>query len=239
MINKIILTLIVSTIFSCGSFQDNTEPVELEKIIEFEYAKGLSMYQTNEGKVVTISNPLTQEILDHFIISNKESTNLSNIKTIKQPITKVLTYSSTYISFLDKLNEVDKIVGVTFSEGIQNKNIKKRLEEKKVKDVGSDQDPDKELVLSLNPDLAMVYPSEGNHNWFSSFDIPTITNVEYLEIHPLAQAEWIKLYGALFNRDSLALEIFNSIKIIKLYGWENQFIDRACKMNTIIKRFLF
>ena len=190
----------------------NSEPIEFEEMIEFSYAKGIKIYQTNEGHVVTISNPSNGKVLDHFLITESSKSNLSNIKTVQKPINRVLAYSSTYITFLDALNEVEKIKGVTYSKGISNKKIKQQLKLDSTIDVGSDQSPNKELVVSLNPDVALIYPSNGSHDWFSSFDIPTITNVEYMEIHPLAQAEWIKLYGILFDKKELADSIFNGIE---------------------------
>lgn len=201
-----------SLFFSCNEISSSKTTVELEEIIPLSYAKGISMYKTSEGTVVTVTNPQTQEILDHFLVSQLEETQMKNIKLIHPNFQSVLAYSSTYISFMSALGVENKITGVTYSQGIRNNEIKKRLTEKKTIDVGSDQSPDKELIVSLHPDLAMIYPSNGNHDWFSSFSIPTITNVEYLEIHPLAQAEWIKLYGVLFNKERLADSLFSEIE---------------------------
>ncbi len=208
------LYVLLSLIFfgSCSISDSNKEPIQFEEIIPLNYAKGLSMYKTNEGTVVTITNPQTQEVLDHFLVSSQDNSEMKGIKLVTTPFKSVLTYSSTYISFMNVLNEVDKITGVTYSQGISNKKIKERLSTKLTLDVGSDQSPDKELIVSLKPDLAMIYPSNGNHDWFQSFSIPTVSNVEYLEIHPLAQAEWIKLYGVLFEKEKMADSIFRSIE---------------------------
>ena len=216
-LNYLILKLIAVIVLffglsNCNQNFESAKPVEFENMIEFSYAKGLKIYETNEGHVVTISNPNSGKILDHFIITKNSKSNISNIKTIQTPINRVLAYSSTYITFLDALDQVEKIKGVTYSQGISNEKINQQLETDSTIDVGSDQSPNKELIVSLKPDLALIYPSNGNHDWFSSFDIPTIINVEYLEIHPLAQAEWIKLYGILFNKQQTADSIFNSIE---------------------------
>lgn len=208
------LVPLVSLLFliNCSDSNSTQQTVQFEEIIDVQYAQGLSMYKTNEGTVVTITNPQTKEILDHFLVSQFDKSQMNNIKVISTPFKSVLAYSSTYISFLDALGEVDKITGVTYSQGISNTEIRSRLNSKKTMDVGSDQSPDKEMIVSLNPDLAMIYPSNGNHDWFQSFSIPTVTNVEYLEIQPLAQAEWIKLYGVLFEKEKLADSIFTAIE---------------------------
>ena len=208
----IFIISLVITFSSCLDNESNSESINFEELIEFNYAKGLKIYKTNEGHVVTITNPSNGETVDHFLISNKEKSNLSNIKLIKTPITHVLAYSSTYISFMDALGEIEKIKGVTYSQGLYNSKIIEQLNSKQTIDVGNDQEPDKELIVSLKPNLALIYPSNGNHDWFSSFDIPTISNVEYLETHPLAQAEWIKLYGILFEKEKEADSIFKYIE---------------------------
>ena len=206
------LATLLLTLASCSGNDSSQESILFEELISLKYANGLSLYKTNEGTVVTITNPQTQEILDHFLVTSKEESEMSNIKVVTTPFESVLAYSSTYISFMSALKEVDKITGVTYSQGISNQRIKERLATKQTLDVGSDQSPDKELVISLKPDLAMIYPNNGNHDWFQSFSIPTIANVEYLEVHPLAQAEWIKLYGVLFEKEELADSIFNEIE---------------------------
>ena len=210
--NYLLYIFLLTLFVQCNPFIDNSPPIELTEIIDIEYAKRLSMYRTSEGVVVTITNPQSNEILDHFLVTDKDNSKLSSIKVIQKPFKSVLAYSSTYISFMDAIDEVNKVTGVTYSKGISNPIIKKRLNKGLAKDVGSDQSPDKELIISLKPDLAMIYPSNGNHNWFSSFDVPTIKNVEYLEVHPLAQAEWIKLYGVLFDKETEASKVFETIK---------------------------
>lgn len=197
---------------SCSTVDSNRETLELKEVIPMKYAKGLSMYTTNEGTVVTITNPQTQELLDHFLVTSQKKSQMENVKVLTAPFHSILAYSSTYISFVSALDEVSKITGVTYSQGISNTQIKQQLASRQTTDVGSDQSPDKELIVSLNPDLAMIYPSNGNHDWFNSFSIPTITNVEYLEINPLAQAEWIKLYGVLFEKEQLADSLFQQIE---------------------------
>ncbi|MEN8928960.1 MAG: ABC transporter substrate-binding protein [Flavobacteriales bacterium] len=206
------LAFLIFILSNCGVSTSNSTPINFEELVEFNYAKGLKIYKTNEGHVVTILNPSSGEIVDHFLVSEKKRSELTNIKFIQTPINNVLAYSSTYISFIDALGEIEKIKGVTYSQGLFNEKIKKQLASAQTIDVGSDQEPDKELIVSLNPDLALIYPSNGNHDWFSDFDIPTIANVEYLETHPLAQAEWIKLYGILFQKQQEADSIFSSIE---------------------------
>lgn len=224
---KLIYLFALIFIFGCSENSSDEKGINFEGLIEFNYAKGLKIYKTNEGYVVTISNPSNGEIVDHFLVSNKNNSNLQNIKIIKTPLSSILAYSSTYISFIDALGEIEKIKGVTYSQGLYNKKIKDQLDSKHTIDVGNDQEPDKELIVSLKPDVALIYPSNGNHDWFNSFNIPTISNVEYMETHPLAQAEWIKLYGILLKKEMEADSIFKYI--------EQQYNSEIVASSTAIK----
>lgn len=199
-------------LFSCKDKVPNNKAFEFESFVTFKYAKGITITKTTQGNIVTILNPQSGEILDHFVVTKDSVTNLENTKTIRLPIGNIIAYSSTYISFIEKFDKLKNVKGVTYSQGIKNKTINKQLVNKQTIDIGSEQSPDKELILSLKPNITLIYPSNGSNDWYKSFDVPTITNVEYLEIHPLAQAEWIKLYGILFDKEKLADSIFNSIE---------------------------
>jgi len=50
-------------------------------------------------------------------------------------------------------------------------------------------------------------------NTVKKANIPVIYNGDWVEKTPLAKAEWIKLFGALYNKDKQADSIFNQIVI--------------------------
>jgi len=76
--------------YSCSGSSSDAKSINFEELIEFNYAKGLKIYKTSQGHVVTVSNPSSGEILDHFLVSNKKNSNLSNIKIIQTPSTTKL-----------------------------------------------------------------------------------------------------------------------------------------------------
>lgn len=91
-----------------------------------------------------------------------------------------------------------------------NKNVEKGL----VEDVGYEANLNKELILRISPDLIMMYgigsESSGYVGKIKELGIKVIFNADYLETDPVAKAEWIKLFGALYCKESMADSIFVS-----------------------------
>ncbi len=73
----------------------------------------------------------------------------------------------------------------------------------------------RELIISLAPDLLMAYgvadPSSGSTSRLSDLGVRVFYNADYLEQHPLARAEWIKLFGLLTGREEMADSIISSV----------------------------
>nr|WP_282958230.1 ABC transporter substrate-binding protein [Halalkalibaculum roseum] len=92
--------------------------------------------------------------------------------------------------------------------------IKKMLDEGKI--TGFNQGEfNKEQALALQPDLIMV--SAGQSSQFDDYrvlmdsGINVLLNSEWLETTPLGKAEWVKMMGALLNREDMANEQFGKV----------------------------
>jgi iron complex transport system substrate-binding protein len=83
-----------------------------------------------------------------------------------------------------------------------------------LKDVGDEWSMNNELILKISPDLIMMYgigsESAGYVGKIKELGIKVIFNADYLETDPIAKAEWIKLFGALFCKEKMADSIFVS-----------------------------
>jgi len=72
-------------LFSCKDKVPNNKAFEFESFVTFKYAKGITITKTTQGNIVTILNPQSGEILDHFVVTKDSVTNLENTKTIRLP----------------------------------------------------------------------------------------------------------------------------------------------------------
>ena len=146
----------------------------------------------------------------NFVVHDTESAII-----VATPVRRVVCLSTTHIAMIDKLGEASAIIGVSGTDWVINPLVRRRIEDGMVKEVGYDTNLNSELIASLDPDLVLVYgigsESAGYISKLLEVDIPVIYIADYLELHPLARAEWIKVFAVLFERNELAESYFRKI----------------------------
>ncbi|HUS86833.1 MAG TPA: ABC transporter substrate-binding protein [Bacteroidales bacterium] len=134
---------------------------------------------------------------------------------ILTPVRKVVCLSTTHIAMIGQLGEASTIIGVSGTDYVINPLVRRRIEEGRVKEVGYDSNLNSELIASLDPDLVLVYgigsESAGYISKLLEVNIPVVYISDYLEFHPLARAEWIKVFAALFDKGEVAESYFGKI----------------------------
>ncbi len=107
---------------------------------------------------------------------------------------RIVCMSSTHIGMLESLGEAERIVGVSGLEFTGNKTVTDRAADGKVKDIGYDSNIDYESLISLAPDLVILYGVNGANAIeakLRELGIPFMYLGEYLEESPLGKAEWV------------------------------------------------
>lgn len=125
---------------------------------------------------------------------------------------RIVCMSSTQIAMLDALNALDRVVGVSGLRFISNPKIQAGKDT--IADVGYDSAIDYELLLSVNPDLVMLYGVDGSHPMepkLRELAIPFIYVGEYLEESPLGKAEWMVPVGEIIGKREEAEKIYAKI----------------------------
>ncbi len=134
---------------------------------------------------------------------------------IRVPIHRIVCMSTTHLSMICALKEDDAIVGISGKNLVYNPDLRRKLDEKVIKDVGYESNLDKELIVSLKPDILMAYgvnpASVAYMTKLNDLGIKVMFNADYLEQDPLKRAEWIKVFGALFDRKKMADSIYETI----------------------------
>ncbi|MBW6500409.1 MAG: ABC transporter substrate-binding protein [Bacteroidales bacterium] len=131
------------------------------------------------------------------------------------PIRKIICMSSTHLAMAIALNEEASVIGVSGAGFLYETALVNRYEEGLIRDVGYDDNLNKEMIVNLTPDLVMAYGVGGESSGYlgkiRELGIKVLVNADYLETDPLGKAEWLKLFGALYCRETLADSIFDSI----------------------------
>jgi len=131
------------------------------------------------------------------------------------PIRKIICMSSTHIAMVSALNEAASVTGVSGAGFLYDTALVRRYDEGLIRDVGYEDNLNKEMIVTLAPDLVMAYgvgsESSGYMGKIRELGIKVLLNADYLETDPLGKAEWIKLFGSLYCRETLADSVFDSI----------------------------
>jgi iron complex transport system substrate-binding protein len=128
---------------------------------------------------------------------------------------KMVVLSSVFAGYVELLERQDQIVGVDNFKYYCDSLLLKRFEQKQIIEIGEEGQMNLNKLLQLRPDILIS-------SSFSSQDQSLIKRLKksgiqivfcdnFKEQNPLARAEWIKLFGFLFDAQSKADSLFDGI----------------------------
>jgi cobalamin transport system substrate-binding protein len=212
----ILLPLIALICISCTN--SNKRSQVSSSIIKNSYAKGFTISKIGEDNYeVVISNPWQEatNINYHYNLVKADSKIIKE-NDIIYPVEKVMCLSTTHIAFIENLNEIDKVIGVSNPQFLYSKIVTDKYKKGIISDIGFDQSLNYEIIVNQQPDIVFIYGVGGENSSFynklNQLGIKTIFIGEYLEENPLAKLEWIKLFGLMFNKQQEAIEQFKMIE---------------------------
>ena len=130
---------------------------------------------------------------------------------VKTPMRSIVCMSSSYIGFLDVLGCDSVATAVSGLAYVSDPEVRAQAV-----DVGYDAALDYETILKVKPDLLLTYAVSAAEPPYLAklreLGIRTAVIHEHLESHPLARAEYIKLFGLLTGRSALADSLFADIR---------------------------
>lgn len=130
---------------------------------------------------------------------------------VEKPLDNIICMSSSQVAGLAEIGADDMISAVSGLRYITNQT----LHERKVPDIGYEVSLDYEKILSIKPDVILAYTVSGSEPPYLSrlrdLGIRVLILHDHLEDHPLARAEYIRLYGVLTGRQELADSVFSAI----------------------------
>ncbi|MBQ9193129.1 MAG: ABC transporter substrate-binding protein [Bacteroidales bacterium] len=130
---------------------------------------------------------------------------------VAEPMRSIVCMSSSYIGFLDALGCDSVVTAVSGLNYVADPQVRAHA-----KDVGYDAALDYEMIVNLHPDLLLTYAVSAAEPPYiqklRDLGIRTAVIHEHLESHPLARAEYIKLFGLLTGRKVEADSLFAGIR---------------------------
>lgn len=186
--------------------------LEFSHSMEISYAEEFSVDYYEDGyKLITIEEE------GKFLVVPENGTVPEelgkDITVLQQPLDHIYLVAT---SAMDLFRAVDGIENIRLSgtkeDGWYIQEAKDALASGDMVYAGKYNAPDYELILSEGCDLAvestMIHHNPEVKEKLEQFGIPVLVERSSYESHPLGRTEWIKLYGAILNREEKAEEVF-------------------------------
>ena len=130
---------------------------------------------------------------------------------IEVPVRRIVSLSSTAIPHIVDLGMTDRLVAVDTGDYIYNAEVHDRVTAGTIAETGSGDSLDVEQIIAVQPDVVVTsVMGHDDPTWqrLTAAGVPVVVLADWRENAPLGRAEWIRLFGALFQRDEMALRLF-------------------------------
>lgn len=215
--NTAFLILVSLILLLAGCHRNKISETHEGKEIRFDYAKLIRVWECDGFKKMEIRNPWdTTCLLQTYLLVDKTKeipANCPDGVVVRVPLEKSAVFTTVHCSLIEELGAVNSISGICELEYITNPNIISLTQSGKIVDFGSSMSPDIEKIITVSPDAILLSPfnNSGGHGGLDKLGIPIVECADYMESDPLGRAEWIKLYGMLFGKESEADSIFSKV----------------------------
>ncbi|NBJ07825.1 iron ABC transporter substrate-binding protein [Alistipes sp. Z76] len=214
-----VVALCAIVVAACGrksvSLEDFDKPVYM-----LEYASGFDIQgaDSKQSVLLTVTNPWqgADGIAVQLFIARDGETAPEGFdgQVLEGDADRIVAMSSTHIAMLDAIGEVDRVVGVSGIDYISNPDIQARRD--RIGDVGYEGNINYELLLSLDPDLVLLYGVNGASGMepkLRELGIPFMYVGDYLEESPLGKAEWMVALSEVVGCRSEGEKVFAEIPV--------------------------
>ena len=133
---------------------------------------------------------------------------------IEVPTGEVIILSTTQLPVLTQLGLLDKLVGLDSAAYINSDEAMAMVAAGEVAEVGYGAAINIELVLSLEPQMALSYgfdPATDAHPVLLDAGLFTAMDASWRELSPLGRAEWLKFTALFYNLEAKAGARYNEI----------------------------
>ncbi|MGN0230276.1 MAG: ABC transporter substrate-binding protein [Muribaculaceae bacterium] len=215
MLKRLVYSIIFITLSgSCSKSYQGAQ--NDEKPNEIATASLLKIAHCDGYTRVDVVNPWTEgKLLQTYILVPRNAelpSPLPEGTLVRTPLERALVYSSVHAGAIKELGKVDAVKGVCDAEYYKIPEIVKGLENGSIINAGSAISPTVEKIVQLSPEAIIVSPYQNaGYGAVASLGIPIIECADYLETNPMGRAEWIKLFGELFDEAVLADSIFRDV----------------------------
>lgn len=225
LLSILLLCWLLISCSSSSSLYDKTESQFSGKAlfndkVKIRHAKGFTIDYYDHYKVVKILSPFEKstDTMSYVLLQRgtPRPKEFAENQVIEIPVRSLVVMSSLHIGLVGFLEAEDILTGMGNLKYVSSSKVIERIKSGKIVEVGKDQGINEELLITMRPDLVMAIGSPVSKiNRYQSLrqaGIPVMINSEWIETTPLARAEWVKLMGALLNKEDLVNRKFQVVE---------------------------
>jgi len=198
----------------------NTDPVSSRDTLSLSYAKGFMVRASENGvKLVDVADPQQDEdkmpVSYHFALVPRgmEAEVPEGYTKVEVPVERTIVMTMLQLSNFTALEGLDVVKGITGTKNLFNKDIRQRVEDGSIVQIGMEGNFDTELILAAHPEVIFISPfKRGGYDAIKETGITLVPHLGYKEAHPLGQAEWVKYVGLFIGKEKEANALFEGIK---------------------------
>jgi iron complex transport system substrate-binding protein len=200
--------------------------VDCATLPPLQYSKNLKIGNSCGERVAEIRSIVGSDTLvKRFVLRPKGSSigtlpkGLEGATVLQVPLARAVALSSAQVGFMTRLGLENAIVAVGEGKFIADSVLYERVQKGEVAEVGSGPSLSLEKLVDLKPDLVMNFATGGAYDDYQRIEalgLPLMLTSEWQEEHPLAKAEWIKLFGMLLGKEAQADTVYEQSKLFYL-----------------------
>ena len=213
---SLLCLLLLSFLLSCGHKKAH-ETDNGTSVVRFQYATLIRIVRCSHYDVAEIRNPWDSTRLLHryILLSHTDSLpqNLPTGTVLRIPLRRVVLGSSVHSALCRDLHVEKQVCGLCDVRYIMSGYWKEALRSGRVEDMGSAMNINGEKILDSSCDAVFLSPYEnGTYGAVEKTGVPIVECADYMEVSPLARAEWMRFYGILFGKAAEADSLFFSVR---------------------------
>lgn len=209
------VTLLLSVLGGCGTAETKEglgNGWEPERSMELQFATQFSVDYYQDGyKLISLADGTRFLVIPEGSECPKGIA--KDIVPLYQPVENIYLAATASMCLFDALDCMDVIrLSGTKEDGWHIENARLAMQEGRILYAGKYSEPDYEMMLDHRCPLAieslMIGHSSEVKDKLEELGIAVFIDQSSMEPHPLGRTEWIKLYGALLNKEETAEALF-------------------------------
>ncbi|SNZ00580.1 ABC transporter substrate-binding protein [Flagellimonas pacifica] len=215
-------TLFLVSFSSCGEKKKQLPIEQVETSTQLQYATGFTIEQSGDLTIIKVISPwpgaesgFTYALVPRTRLASITLPSDAYDAIVATPVENMVITSTTHIPALESLGVLNVVSGFPNTDLISSPAARKRINDGHIKELGTNENINTEVVLELNPEVIIGFGINDTNKAYETLKrsgIPIVYNGDWTEQTPLGKAEWIKFFAPFFNKEVEADNIFKKIE---------------------------